>query len=155
MLILLIFTWHSWIWFWVSEVVCDWAIETVVVIEVTGTSASIGWKLFPKGIVPQVWCDRAETACPRYYGTNWGIGSIQTVTVLQLSYFCSLVHHSIHELENLALVYQLSQTICDFIPCTKPIRSSFCKDAAHRVICKGAIARCKAFYWRHFYQSTL
>jgi len=36
---------------------------------------------------------------------------MQTVTVLQLSYFCSLDHHSIHEFENLALVYQLSQTI--------------------------------------------
>lgn len=157
MLILLIFTWHSWIWFWLSEV-CDWAIETVVAIEVTGTSASIGCKLFPKGIVPQVCRDRAETVCPRYPQILW---HHEALDPFRLSWYVSLAISAAWfitvsmSLKTWHWFTSYPRQFATLFPIPNQYTAVSVRKQLCRVICKGAISRCEAFYWRHFYQSTL
>lgn len=80
-------------------------------------------KLFPKGGDPQVCWNWAQADCPRCYGMDQSVEFTQIVLVPWLSQSYSLVHHSIHEIENLALVNQLSQLTHHFIAKTRPAYS--------------------------------
>lgn len=93
MLILLIFTWHSWIWFWVSEVLCGWATEAVVITKVTGTTARARLaKLFPKEVGTRSAVTELRLAAPEVMARTEVVNSFRSVLVAWLSYSHSLVH---------------------------------------------------------------
>lgn len=93
MLILLIFTWHSWIWFWVTEVLCGWAMEAVVITKVTGTTARAQLlKLCPKEVGTRSAVTEPRLAAPEVMAWTEVVNSFRPVLVAWLSYSHSLAH---------------------------------------------------------------